>query len=73
VDNTQGVGRCVFLDFGSVDLDQDLDRSALLKALPRLEFYAHTSTAELQDRLKDVEVVLTNSVPFSGDLLPYRH
>jgi glycerate dehydrogenase len=69
VKNSSSAVRSVFLDFASVDLDQDLNRDALLKALPHLEFYSYTSDSELLERLKGTEVVLTNSVTFSAELL----
>ena len=63
------LGRAVFLDFSSVDLNNDLSRNLLQSVLPQLEYYPHTSASELPERLRDTEVVLTNSVAFDADLL----
>jgi glycerate dehydrogenase len=63
------LGRAVFLDFASVDLNNDLDRRSLHSVLPQLEYYPETSASQLADRLRDTEVVLTNSVAFDGSLL----
>jgi len=56
--------RAVFLDFDTVDLDNDLDRTPLTSILPQLEFFSDTSHSQLHDRLVNTEIVLTNSVAF---------
>lgn len=51
----------VFLDRSTLDRG-DLDFSALIQALPQWQHHDLTSSAELQGRLKDANIAITNKV-----------
>lgn len=59
--------KAVFLDFAT--MGPDLDVSAMRDLLPGLEIYDVTSAEQLEERIRDAEVVLTNKARFSGELL----
>ena len=50
----------VFLDFATVSYGDDLDPQPLYDALPGLVIYPHSTDREIDARLADAEVVLTN-------------
>lgn len=60
--------RAVFLDYATVSYG-DLDPSGLLKVLPALELFDSTSELELRARLVGAEVVLTNKLRLTEELL----
>jgi len=62
-------GRAVFLDFETVDFDNDLDRSPLSNLVPHLEFFDNTTDAQLADRLLNAEIILTNSVGINASMI----
>jgi len=58
----------VFLDLASVDND-DLNLSHLEEVLDDWEFYPHTETPQLASRLQGAEVVVSNKVMLSREVL----
>jgi glycerate dehydrogenase len=52
--------RAVFLDYGSVAVDGDLDTSRLQAVLPELEIYDATADADVDARIAGAAVVLGN-------------
>jgi glycerate dehydrogenase len=57
----------VFLDFATVSYGGDLDAQPLCDALPGLVIYQHSSEQEIDARLADAEVVLTNKARLSRE------
>lgn len=58
----------VFLDRESVD-NEDLDCSALEAALPQWRFYPATGAEEVEARIRDAHVVVSNKVPLTATAL----
>jgi glycerate dehydrogenase len=54
--------RATFLDFATVSFNNDLDLSALQRALPSIELHATSTEAEIAARIASVEVLLTNKL-----------
>jgi glycerate dehydrogenase len=59
--------KAVFLDFAT--LGPDLDVGALRDMLPELEIHAVTEASQVRERIRGAEVVLTNKVRLTEDLL----
>ena len=59
--------KAVFLDFQT--MGPELDISALRTLLPDLEVFDLTSEAQVAERIKDVQVVLTNKIDLNEELL----
>ena len=53
--------RAVFLDFGTVSHD-DLDTTQLERVLPGITLHATSTDAEVDERIADVEFILTNKL-----------
>ncbi|MEJ2644072.1 MAG: 2-hydroxyacid dehydrogenase [Gammaproteobacteria bacterium] len=60
-DTTLALSRGVFLDRDTVDRD-DLDLGSLHAAVPQLTLHGHSPAERTTERLRDVEVVITNKV-----------
>ncbi|NHB58030.1 2-hydroxyacid dehydrogenase [Acinetobacter sp. 194] len=60
--------KAVFLDYKSLDQD-DLDFSALKAVFSDLILYPAVQEEEVFDRIHDAEVVITNKVMISGDVI----
>lgn len=58
----------VFLDYQTLD-QQDLDFSALTSTLERWELFERTQAQEIERRIQDAHVVVTNKVPLSAATL----
>jgi glycerate dehydrogenase len=58
----------VFLDVSSVDAG-DVDFAQLSSAMPSLDYHPLTRVAELDARLQDAELVITNKVPLDAACL----
>jgi glycerate dehydrogenase len=56
--------RSVFLDFGTVSHD-DLDTSALERALPGISLYSTSTEAEVDERIAGSQFILTNKLAIS--------
>ena len=61
--------RSVFLDYGTVSFDDDLDPRALLEALPGLEIRGHTPQGEVAARVAGCEVVLVNKLRITREVI----
>ena len=61
--------RSIFLDYGTVSFDDDLDPTALHRALPQLELRAHTAQADVAVALAGAEVALSNKLRFTREVL----
>ncbi len=59
--------KAVFLDFAT--LGPDLDVGALRDVLPELEIHAVTEASQVRERIRGAEVVLTNKVRLTEELL----
>lgn len=59
--------KAVFLDFAT--MGPNLDVSAMRALLPELEIFNATSSKQLEARIRDAEIVLTNKARFSSELL----
>ncbi len=59
----------VFLDFATVSYGEDLDPQPLYDALPGLVIYPHSTEREIDARLADAEVVLTNKARITRERL----
>jgi glycerate dehydrogenase len=59
----------IFLDYGTVSFDDDLDPTSLQRALPQLELRAHTTQADVAAAIAGAEVVLSNKLRFTRDVL----
>ena len=58
---TAGAGlRAIFLDYGTVSCNGDLDASSLLRALPALELRSHTPQDAVPEAIADASVVMLN-------------
>jgi glycerate dehydrogenase len=55
-----------FLDYGTVSTADVLSLDSLRAVLPRLRLWPDTSRAELHERIRDAEVVLSNAVALSA-------
>lgn len=64
--------RAVFLDFGSVTRE-DVDCSALERAISPWHFYADTTTEQVAERIKDVEVVVINKALLDRKTLSFAN
>ena len=60
--------RAVFLDFGSVTRG-DMDCAALERAISPWQFYHDSSEAEVAERIRDAEVIVSNKVYISRDAI----
>lgn len=60
--------RAVFLDFGSVTRG-DMDCAALERAITPWQFYHDSSEAEVAERIRDAEVIVSNKVYISRDAI----
>lgn len=58
----------VFLDFATLS-NGDIDTSGLDSVLPDLEYCAVTYPAEMLERIRDVEVILTNKIALDKKLI----
>ncbi|HEX6571863.1 MAG TPA: NAD(P)-dependent oxidoreductase [Steroidobacteraceae bacterium] len=54
--------RAVFLDYGTVSYDGDLDPSSLLRVLPALELRTHTVQDDVAEAIADASVVMLNKL-----------
>ena len=61
--------RSIFLDYDTVSFDDDLDPTSLHRALPQLELRAHTAQADVAGALAGAEVVLSNKLRFTREVL----
>jgi glycerate dehydrogenase len=61
--------RSIFLDYGTVSFDDDLDPTSLRRALPQLELRAHTAQADVAAAITGAEVVLSNKLRFTREVL----
>jgi glycerate dehydrogenase len=61
--------RAVFLDYGTVSCDGDLDPSSLLRALPGLELHSHTAQDDVADAVADASVVLLNKLRLTREVI----
>ena len=59
--------KAVFLDFAT--MGPNLDVSAMRALLPQLEIFNATSSKQLEARIRNAEIVLTNKARFSSELL----
>jgi glycerate dehydrogenase len=57
--------RAVFLDFGTVSTGDDLDIHPLLKILPNLEVHSVTADSDVDERIADRQIILTNKADIS--------
>lgn len=57
-----------FLDFATVSRD-DVDNSALLRALPDIQLYPTTTTDQLLDRVLNTEVLLINKIRLDAEVI----
>lgn len=60
--------RAVFLDFGSVTRG-DMDCATLERAISPWQFYHDSSEAEVAERIRDAEVIVSNKVYISRDAI----
>lgn len=60
--------KAVFLDYASVD-SGDLDRSALIVAVADWQWHDATNAEDILDRVQGAEIVVSNKVPLSGEIL----
>ena len=63
--NAQAAGaglRAVFLDYGTVSCNGDLDPASLLRALPALELRSHTPQEAVSEAIADASVVMLNKL-----------
>jgi glycerate dehydrogenase len=54
--------RAIFLDYGTVSCNGDLDPASLLRALPALELRTHTPQESVAEAIADASVVLLNKL-----------
>ena len=54
--------RAVFLDYGTVSCNGDLDTASLLRALPALELRTHTPQEAVPEAIADASIVLLNKL-----------
>lgn len=54
--------RAVFLDYGTVSCNADLDPGSLLRVLPNLELRTHTPQEEVAEVIADASVVMLNKL-----------
>ena len=60
---TAGAGlRAIFLDYGTVSCNGDLDPGSLLRALPALELRSHTPQGAVGEAIADASVVMVNKL-----------
>ncbi|MBS0496047.1 MAG: 2-hydroxyacid dehydrogenase [Proteobacteria bacterium] len=60
--------RAIFLDFGSVTRG-DMDCAALERAITPWQFYHDSTEAEVSERIRDAEVIVSNKVYISRDAI----
>jgi glycerate dehydrogenase len=60
--------KAVYLDYASLD-QQDLDFQALYAAFDSLVLYPATSTAEVESRVTDVDVIISNKVVIDAAII----
>ncbi len=60
--------RGVFLDFATIS-NNDVDTARLDAALPGIEYHGVTRNADLAERVKTAEVILTNKIALGADVL----
>jgi len=58
----------VFLDYDTVSRN-DLDQSALLRAMPELEFHGLTEPAQIAGRIEGAQILLLNKIVLSRNLI----
>ena len=56
---TSNLRKGVFLDLETVDIG-DLDRRGLAECLPRWEWHPFSEAADIPERIRDADVVITN-------------
>ncbi|HXW10083.1 MAG TPA: D-2-hydroxyacid dehydrogenase [Steroidobacteraceae bacterium] len=61
--------RAIFLDYGTVSCNGDLDTASLLRALPALELRTHTPQAAVGDVIADASVVMLNKLRLDRNAL----
>ena len=61
--------RAVFLDYGTVSCNGDLDPAALLQVLPALELHTHTAQDDVADAIADASVVLLNKLRLTREII----
>ena len=61
--------RAVFLDYGTVSSQGDLDPSALLRAMPGLELHLNTSQDDVGEAVADAHIVLVNKLRLTRAML----
>ena len=60
--------KAVFLDYDTVS-NGDIDESALMDALPDMQFFGVTADDDLLSRVADAEIVLTNKIAIRADAI----
>lgn len=60
--------RAIFLDFGSVTRS-DMDCTALERAIAPWQFYHDSTEAEVAERIRDAEVIVSNKVTISREAI----
>ena len=61
--------RSVFLDYATVSLNDDLDASALLRAMPTLELRSHTAQGQVDEAIAGADVVLMNKLRITREVI----
>ena len=61
--------RAVFLDYGTVSSQGDLDPSSLLRVMPGLELHLNTSQDDVGEAVADAHVVLVNKLRLTRAIL----
>ncbi|HET7202444.1 MAG TPA: NAD(P)-dependent oxidoreductase [Steroidobacteraceae bacterium] len=61
--------RAVFLDYGTVSCNGDLDPSSLLRVLPSLELRAHTAQEDVAEAIADAAVVMLNKLRLPREII----
>ncbi|MEA1890366.1 MAG: D-2-hydroxyacid dehydrogenase [Pseudomonadota bacterium] len=64
------MNKAIFLDLSTIGPDE-LSLSALEELPLAWEFYPSTTTVELDDRIKDAEIIVTNKCGLNADALSY--
>jgi glycerate dehydrogenase len=63
------VGRAVFLDYGTVSSQGDLDPTALLDVMPGLELRDHTAQPDVDEVVAGASIVLLNKLRLTRDAI----
>jgi glycerate dehydrogenase len=61
--------RSIFLDYGTVSRNGDLDPAALCRAMPQLEMRDDTAQGDVADAIADAEIVLLNKLRLSRAII----